>query len=251
MTLIRYGHENTEFVFCDTLIEDVDLYRFLDDTEKVLGVSIIRLKDGRTPWDVFRDQRYIGNTRTAPCSKILKRDRFERHLIDSGYLRGAKALATIVLGIDWTEEHRAKRAAVNWEPFPVWAPLCEPPFLSKAEIRQWLDVYGIQVPALYGRGFGHNNCRGFCVRAGQAQFANLLRTDREFYLWNEDQEQATLKAIPTARPFLRKVVKGVTHYTTLREFRNSIESGCDYDRQEWGGCGCFVDDSPGSEVPSP
>ena len=250
VTLIRHGEAATELVFCDTKVEDPDLYRFLDDTEKVLGVPVKRIADGRTPWEVFRDQRYIGNTRTAPCSKVLKRDRFEKHLIDSGYFRaGSIPAATIVLGIDWTEEHRAIRAARNWDPWPVWAPLCEPPLLTKNKILAYLDVYGIRIPSLYGKGFAHNNCRGFCVRAGQAQFANLLKSDRAYYLWNEDQEQYTLRTIPTTRPFLRKVTKGVTNYITLREFREMIEGGCDYDRQDFGGCGCFVDDSPGGNNP--
>jgi len=134
MTITKHGPENTELVFCDTLIEDPDLYRFLDDAEKVLDIPILRLKDGRNPWEVFRDKRFIGNSRVAPCSVTLKRDVFERH-VTANFKVLPTPNATIVLGIDWTEQHRLDRAKVNWNPWPVEAPLCEPPLRTPSAIQ--------------------------------------------------------------------------------------------------------------------
>lgn len=243
MTITKYGRENTDLVFCDTLIEDPDLYRFLDDAEKALGVEITRLKDGRTPWEVFKDGRYIGNSRFAPCSKVLKRDVFEKYLLESGkYKLLPQPDATIVLGIDWTESHRLKRAQDNWAPWPVIGPLCEPPLMSKHQTLRYFEAYNIPLPSLYSKGFSHNNCGGFCVRAGQAQFALLLKTNRDYYLWNEEQEQNVLQSVPTTRPFLRRVTKGVKEYLTLKQFREQLESDGDFDKFDFGGCGCFVDD---------
>ncbi|HBT58901.1 MAG TPA: hypothetical protein DEA92_17490, partial [Pseudomonas sp.] len=54
------------------LIEDEDLYRFADEIAEAVGKPIIRVVDGRTPWDVYIDSRWIGNTRTAHCSTELK-----------------------------------------------------------------------------------------------------------------------------------------------------------------------------------
>ena len=59
-------------IFADTLIEDEDLYRFNSDIARAVGKEIITLTDGRTPWDVFVDKRWIGNSRTAHCSTELK-----------------------------------------------------------------------------------------------------------------------------------------------------------------------------------
>ena len=61
-------------LFADTLIEDRDTYMFLDAAADDLGVPLTRVADGRTPWQVFKDTRFLGNTRADPCSKILKRD---------------------------------------------------------------------------------------------------------------------------------------------------------------------------------
>jgi len=100
------GKENMVLLWADTRIEDEDLYRFLDETIQELGIKLIRLADGRTPWQVFRDERYIGNSRVDPCSKILKRNLCFRWLEQH-----CKPEETIVyLGIDWTEIHRFERA---------------------------------------------------------------------------------------------------------------------------------------------
>ncbi len=47
---------------------------------------------------------------------------------------------------------------------------------------------GIAPPRLYAMGFPHNNCGGFCVKAGQAHFALLLRTMPERYAYHEAKE---------------------------------------------------------------
>jgi len=50
-------------VFCDTLIEDEDLYRFLDESAKALDLELIKIADGRTPWELFNDMGFQGNSR--------------------------------------------------------------------------------------------------------------------------------------------------------------------------------------------
>ena len=59
----QYGKENVILLFADTLVEDEDLYRFNNDVVKLLGVPLIIIAEGRTPWQVFNDVKYIGNTR--------------------------------------------------------------------------------------------------------------------------------------------------------------------------------------------
>jgi len=62
-TIERHGRDNVRLLFTDTRMEDEDLYRFLDESEKQLGVELVRIADGRNPWEVFKDRRMIGNTR--------------------------------------------------------------------------------------------------------------------------------------------------------------------------------------------
>lgn len=159
-----------EMVFADTTIEDEDLYRFLDDIEKVVGKKHIRLKDGRNPWDTYVDNSYIGNTRIAHCSQNLKTDMVKAYLEENADVDND----VLVLGLGLFEKDRLERAQKRWNPWKVTSLLIEhgvhPPHFG-----DWIKEYGLTPPRLYGMGFTHNNCGGFCCRAGQGQFANLLR----------------------------------------------------------------------------
>ena len=68
----KYGIENVVAVFCDTLNEDGDLYRFLYDIEKKLNISIIKLCSYKTPLQLQIESKFIFNSRIASCSKELK-----------------------------------------------------------------------------------------------------------------------------------------------------------------------------------
>lgn len=50
----------------DTRVEDPDLWRFVRDSTVHIGVSPTVVADGRTPFQVFADQRFLGNSRLAP-----------------------------------------------------------------------------------------------------------------------------------------------------------------------------------------
>jgi len=71
-TIERYCKENTHAIFADTMIEDEDLYRFLADQEWYFGITIERVKDGRTPWQVMKDEGYI-MLRLSRCKKEMQR----------------------------------------------------------------------------------------------------------------------------------------------------------------------------------
>jgi 3'-phosphoadenosine 5'-phosphosulfate sulfotransferase (PAPS reductase)/FAD synthetase len=232
----RHGPDAVTLLFADTLIEDADLYRFLDETVDSLGCRLIRVADGRTPWQVFRDVRFIGNTRVDPCSAVLKRDLLRRTL-DAQF---DPATHIIALGIDWTEEHRLVKARPHWTPWTLIAPLCEPPLHSKAHWQKELLYRGIAIPRLYSMGFPHNNCGGFCIKAGQAHFANLFKQLPERYRWHEQQEQDLRAYLGKDVAILRDRRGGKTRPMTLRTFRERVAAG-DFDKHEWGGCGCALE----------
>lgn len=224
-------------IFADTLIEDADLYRFNADVAKACGKEIIKLCEGRTPWGVFVGKRYIGNSRIAPCSSELKTKPVMLWLENN-----ASPDDPLVLGMDWSEMDRIDKARKRWAPRPVVS------LLNELKVYRWqheviLKRHGIEPPRLYARGFSHNNCGGFCVRAGQAQFARLLSSDPKTYrLHEETMEYVMWKIGPTAKPFLRMTVDGKKTYVTLREFREHVESGGQVDMFSAEGCGCFTDD---------
>ncbi|HEU4463059.1 MAG TPA: hypothetical protein VFR75_10760 [Solirubrobacterales bacterium] len=271
----RYGTEQLTLLFADTLIEDDDLYRFLlEATANLLGASVpadlLRatasipplgdeegrrrhllelaaaarswcpslewIAEGRDPHQVFRDKRFLGNTRVDPCSAVLKRRLMRRWLEEHRDPAGSVA----AIGYDWSEIHRFERAAGHWAPWPVEAPLCERPYLSKEEVFGWMEVEGLRPPRLYAEGFRHNNCGGFCVKGGQASFALLLRRYPERYRYHERREQELREALGKDVAILRDRTGGETKPLSLRRFRRRLE--CDpaaFDRGQWGACSCM------------
>ena len=228
-------------LFADTRMEDEDLYRFLNETVEEMGVELIRLADGRTPWQVFHDERYLGNSRIDPCSRILKRNLCFRWL-----KQHMKPEETVVyLGLDWTEIHRFVRAQSYWQPWTVRAPLCEEPYVSKLDCFDMLKQIGIRAPRLYELGFPHNNCGGFCVKAGLAHFRLLLQTLPGRYLFHELQERELRRSLNKDISILRRKKDGKTIPLTLQQWRIEVQQTSSRpltpEEEEWGGCGCFTD----------
>jgi len=225
-------------IFADTLIEDEDLYRFNADIAEACRKEIIVLKDGRTPWDVFVDKRWIGNSRTAHCSTELKSKPVKAWLD-----KNSDITDPLVLGMDWSELDRIERAQKNWGERPVVS-LLNKFNVSRSDYDYILARHNIKKPRLYRLGYEHNNCGGFCVKAGQVQFERLFRTMPDRYKWHEEQMIiATDKIGPTAKPFLRMTVSGKLEYLNLKEFREHLENGtAELDMFSGAGCGCFTDE---------
>lgn len=217
-------------LFADTLMEDEDLYRFLPEAAANVGEKVTRIADGRDVWQVFFDKRYLGNSRIDPCSRILKRELCKQWIYDHGG-------ATVYVGIDWMEEHRLVDMRRYWHPFNVRAPMVEQS-LSKGDAMNALRKEGIRPPRLYGMGFSHNNCGGFCVKAGQGHFRLLLEQMPEVYLYHERREQQLRQYLGKNVTILRVEENYVRTPITLREFRLRVQAGQGVDEQEIGGCAC-------------
>lgn len=238
-------------LFTDTLVEDADLYRFNVDVSAFLGVPITRLVDGRTPWQVFFDERMMGNTRVDPCSRVLKRELAHRWV-----QANSSEDSDLVFGITFEESHRIRRIKQAWAPRRAIFPLVESD-LFKEDARAIVEKVGLRVPRLYCEGFAHNNCAGACVKAGQGQWAHLLRTNPDLYAEWESNEQRFREMVGKDVAILRdrrRVSSGDlddngsplmvdnTRPMTLREFRERIEArDLQPDLFEVGGCGCMVE----------
>jgi hypothetical protein len=231
----KHGTDNLILLFCDTRIEDSDLYRFLPEAAANVGGKLVTLADGRTPWDVFRDERFLGNSRIDPCSRILKREIRDRWIKENF----TPETVTQYVGIDWTESHRYEKIKRHFAPWPVEAPLCDPPYLTKPQIQEWAKSEGLRIPRLYELGFDHNNCGGGCVKAGQAHFAHLYNVLPCVYANWEDNERK-LRELLGDISILRDRRNGESKPLTLRQFRERLEAGNEFDWEEWGGCSCFA-----------
>jgi hypothetical protein len=211
----------------------------MDDATKIFDVPLTKIADGRTPWEVFKDVRWLGNSRLAQCSHILKQKTAEKW-IKANFQPNE---CILYLGIDWSEEHRTKAPTRNWEPYKVEFPMCEEPFLSKDEMIQYLETVGIEIPKLYKLGFSHNNCGGMCVRAGQGHFINLLKQLPERYLELEEVEKEMQRYLEKDVTILKRTKNKVRENLSLEQLRIEYQANQteQIDMFDIGGCGCFVD----------
>ena len=239
----QYGAENVICLFCDVkgdnpnphVGEDEDTYRFIDDAIAQLGCEYVRLADGRDIWQIFRERRYLGNSRIAPCSHILKQQPAWRWLKTNT----TSDTHTIVIGIDWSEIHRVAVIQKAYKPWNTLFPMCEEPYLSKHEMIDWANSLGVKPPRLYSFGFAHNNCGGGCVKAGQAQFRQLLELMPERYdVWEKGEEDMR-QFLDKDVSMLKQMKNGVITPLTLNELRKRTPK--QLDMLDFGGCGCFVD----------
>ncbi|NOU98463.1 hypothetical protein [Paenibacillus planticolens] len=279
--IAEHGADNVINLFTDTLIEDRDLYRFLIETnaefygierpvallEKCADIpditseeavtrrkellaeisteamrlmpNLIWIAEGRTPWEVFFAVRYLGNSRIAQCSHVLKQATADKWIRDNY----GPDECVLYLGIDWTEAHRREAPIKNWAPYRIEFPMCDEPLLYKYDMLELLDAAQISRPRLYGKGFAHNNCGGFCVRAGQGHFLNLLTEFPEQYAYHENKEEDIRTFLGKNVSILKRVRGKKTYRLTLRQLRGLYEDTArrtQIDREDIGGCGCFV-----------
>ena len=219
--IAEHGTANLVLLFADTLVEDHDLYRFLDDSAAQFGVPVTRVADGRTPFEVYRDRRFLGNSLLAPCSSFLKQ-RPARAWLDEH----ADPDDTVVyVGLDWAEPKRLPGVVRGWSPWRVEFPMCDPPLLSKQDMLAACLAAGVKPPRLYDLGFSHNNCGGVCVRAGQKHWRHLLSVFPDRYAQAEQLEQE-MRGMLGNVAILKRRKAGVSQPLTLTKLREEHERAC-------------------------
>lgn len=244
------NYSSVEWWFCDTLSEDPDLYRFNLDVQRLLNVKIRRLvspklSEARKPrpddqpgaalWDLFDAQGMIANTRADLCSRIAKRELFRRTLEAECDPGGT----VVVIGMDEINDcERIKSCTRAFLPWETAYPLVEP-VVFKDEIAEWLSDRGIVQPSLYDAGAPHNNCGGFCVKAGLGQFAWLLASYPERYAYHEKREAEFRKRTGKDVAILRDRRGGDTKPMTLAALRARVEFGESFSLKGGESCSCF------------
>jgi hypothetical protein len=192
------------------------------------------------PWSVFERERFIGNSRIDPCSKILKRQRLDAW-------REANCspdAAVFYVGLDWTETNRYTDLLPRVAPWVYEAPLMEPPLLSKADMLRWQRAEGLTPTRAYADGMVHANCGGGCVKAGHAQWRVLLKTRPERFAYHEREETRLRAVLGDGAAILNTRVGGKRRPLPLADFRLRCEGGWMPDLTDWGGCGCALDYGP-------
>lgn len=242
----RHGRDNVTLLFADTRAEDTDNYRFNRDAEKQLGIPITVVSDGRTPQQVLRDRRWIGNAKIAPCSHLLKQVPARRWL----EANCDPASTILYVGLDAYEPERVETNRRMWKPWRVEFPLTEPPYYPKDHWLREARRVGLEPPAMYAFGFPHANCGGACIRAGQGQWGHLLnpalpqRFADNYQSW-EAFEQSMQGELETESAILRDRRNNATLPLPLTVLRERVERSRNtaslFDTEDWGGCACFTD----------
>lgn len=254
MVAAMYGTRDLYLVFTDVkgdsesphIGEDEDTYRFLKDSVENVGGQFVYLNEGRDIWQVFKDRNFLGNSRIAHCSHLLKQKPARKWLEENCDPNDT----FVYVGIDWTETHRLPAIIKNYKPYLAFAPLAEPYFhnenkmyYDKNELIEWAESEGLTPPRLYSLGFSHNNCGGGCVRAGQGQFKKLLEVMPERFAMWEAKEQEVIKHIGKDVSILTEMKDGIKKPLPLIELRRRVESQPQLvDDLDMGGCGCFFEE---------
>ncbi|MEV7681437.1 hypothetical protein AB0O64_23225 [Streptomyces sp. NPDC088341] len=214
----KHGTEQMVLLIADTGIEDPDLWRFADDTSKLLGVPLTKVSDGRTPWEVFHAKRFLGNSRLAACTGVLKQVPCRRWMKENTDPNNTVAY----IGIENNKRDRARIPAIarNWKPWRTQYPLCGKwePVRTKAQLLDEARALGVEPPRLYEMGYEHNNCGGLCVKAGQKQWKLTLDVQPEQFARAEAEEER-LRALLGDVAILREQRKGVSYPLPLAELR--------------------------------
>lgn len=253
--LNKYGVENVDFFICALAGESADLWRLVNWLETETGKHVTHV--AWTPyqndiyhgvkrnywidaprwawsdiWDVFDAQGIIGNSRIDPCSRILKRETAKAYLLD----HYDPANTTMHVGIAYDEIDRLLAIQRNWSKlgFTVEAPLADDDYLN-SKPTSWHAMTTAQkceyevgfVPEVYQWGASHNNCGGFCVKAGHAHMKRFMLNDPERFAYHEQRETAFRKRTGLDATVMTdsKTYNGKTVKTplTLAEFRQRHE----------------------------
>ncbi len=187
----KYGKEDAILFFTETLWEDADNYRFMEDCAEYIGLEITKVTDGRTPEEVFFGEKFLGNARFAKCSEELK---VKQTLIYLEELRLQGVEPILYFGIGPHETQRAESLKQHYAHFPLEPVECRFPMIDsisqEVKARSIIEnEWGIELPRMYKLGFHHANCKGRCVRGGYHHYANLYLEWPDVYKEQEEMEE--------------------------------------------------------------
>lgn len=211
------------------------------------------LVEGRDPWEVFRDERFLGNSRIDPCSKILK-----RFMLDRWREENCNPLTTaVVYGIGDHEAHRfddgkgagirPRLAAKGW--------YCTAPLIEHQEsevpgamrvLYSPIEDLGLVRPRLYDLGYTHNNCGGFCIKAGHAHYKNRFAAHRSRFFYDMVMEAKLRDYLGADVAMLTDRRGGGKKPLPLSIFRDRLEANPSEEFEVLpgeSGCGCMVDEA--------
>lgn len=247
--LDRYGAENVDFVIACLKGESPDLWRMVDWLEQQTGKQVIRLAWSKQQrdiyynmprnylinpkswmyadiWDVFFHVGRMGSSLADPCSRLLKRETIKQYVLD----HYDTSTLTMHVGITASEIDRMLAITANWMKVGVRVEslLADAPRIGTSAERAQSILGWIPNVYEWGSDKAHNNCGGFCIKAGHGHMARFLWYNPDLYAYHERRELEFQLAYDTTATIMRdvKTVNGIRETTslTLRDFRLRMEA---------------------------
>jgi hypothetical protein len=224
--LAKYPREDVTAVICEVKNDHADMWRLIAAVEKQYDISIKRVGLGVDIWDIFFYTGMMGNPFADPCSRLLKREAMSNYMTAN-----FNPFNTVLhVGITAGEIDRMMAIKANWtrKGWQVEADLADMPEIPRQELLAMCEQQFGFVPLLYRQGMKHNNCSGFCVKAGKAQMARLLFHSRALYLEHERMELLHQQTFNHQHTIMRdewtRNGKRGADTLTLRAFRERMET---------------------------
>lgn len=204
--------------------------------------ELVWLVEGRDPWEVFRDRKFLGNSRIDPCSKSLKREIFDKWRRSNT----DRDTSVFCIGIGPHEAHRYDRLASRMatEGWTYEAPLIGT-FEGEVGAFGYLADAGVAKPRLYDLGYVHNNCGGFCIKAGHAHYLNRYRVQPERFAYDAMMEEKLAEYIGKPVSMLTdRTGDGSKKALSLATFAAEVGRQTEFEYAPGdSGCGCMLEEA--------
>lgn len=212
---------------------------------------LIWLVEGRDPWEVFRDKRFLGNSRVDPCSLELKREVLDawrdEHADREHDVFGVGIASHEAQRFEGGPKGKGLRIRMAEKGWTFVAPLIGTIEGEIGPLGYMADA-GLRRPRLYSWAT-HNNCGGYCIKAGHDHYRARMRNQPERIAYDAMMEAklAAFLGKPVAMMTDRR--GGEKRPYSLVQF---LADWADTDRREPNmlsdavegdsGCGCFLGD---------
>ena len=178
-----YGKDNLRIIFIDTMNEDDDTYRFMEDCNKWYGIDIETIKSDKFDniQEVWRKNIALNHAKGAVCSDRLKRQVRE-------VWEKSNKWENQIFGFELDEYRRAKSMIINHpQTKPLFTLMLKG--LNKKNCINIVQEAGIKVPNTYSLGFLNNNCfKTGCVQGGIGYWQKMKRDFPEKFNKMADME---------------------------------------------------------------
>lgn len=192
--------------------------------------ELVWLVEGRDPWEVYRDERFLGNSRLDPCSKFIKRE-----TLDTWVSANCDPAETVIyFGIGTGEKHRfeawdEKRQKLTGIK-PRWAAkgwTVAAPLIDRVEgdtnPTWYMRNAGIEPSRNYGLGYQHDNCGGNCSKAGMAHWKHRREVQPDRYAYDAMMEGKVARFLGKNVAFMTDRTGGKRRPITLEAFAKRLD----------------------------